>query len=189
MRTKILSIHPETPTTVSLRFAKPEGFNYIAGQFINIELPAEKIAPPGHKRNFSLSSSPTDDFLQITIKHGISPFKKFLQLLTSGDEVTITGAFGKFVLNEDPSIPAVFLTGGIGITPFHSMIKYATDKKLPKPITLIYSNKKADNILFKKEFDELDEKNQHLTITPSLSKTLSHKAFPGPASTVVSMKP
>jgi ferredoxin-NADP reductase len=170
MTSKILKLRLETPNVSSIMFEKPAGFTYKAGQFCNIEFPPEVIPAPNNKKNFSLSSSPTEDFLSITIRHGISLFKKKLETLEIGSSITFTAPYGKFVLNEESRKTAVFLTGGIGITPFHAMIKDTTDRNLTKKIILIYSNKSPDDIPFKKELDALDQKNEHLTIYHTITQ-------------------
>jgi ferredoxin-NADP reductase len=72
---------------------------------------------------------------------------------------------GKFVLPDDHSSKSVvFLSGGIGVTPFRSMVKYATDKQLSLKITVFDSNRDQDNILYKKEFDECVIENKNLKI-------------------------
>jgi NAD(P)H-flavin reductase len=68
------------------------------------------------------------------------------------------------VLHNDYSKPAIFLSGGIGVTPFRSMIKYATDKQLPLKITMFDSNRNEQNILYKEEFDEWANKNRNLKV-------------------------
>jgi ferredoxin-NADP reductase len=82
----------------------------------------------------------------------------------------MTAPLGKFGLHEDYSKTAVFLSGGIGIgvTPFRSMIKYATDKQLPIKITMFDSNRNKDNILYKMRFDECANLNANLKIFYSL---------------------
>ena len=74
------------------------------------------------------------------------------------------GPEGQFVLHEDYSKPAVFLSGGIGVTPFRTMIKYATDMNLPVKIIMFDSNRNRNNILFKTEFDEWAKSNKNLKI-------------------------
>ena len=78
-----------------------------------------------------------------------SPYKKRLSTLENGSKVRVRGPEGQFVLHQDYSEPAVFLSGGIGVTPFRSMIKYATDKPLAVSIIVFDSNRDRNNILFK----------------------------------------
>jgi len=99
-----------------------------------------------------------------------SPYKKRLTTLEEGTKVKVRGPEGQFVLHDDYSKPAVFLSGGIGVTPFRSMIKYATDKQLPLKIVMFDSNRDSDNILFKKEFDEWTKLNKNLKIIYTVSE-------------------
>lgn len=131
----------------SLIIEKPKGFNFYPGQYLDIELPVEDKF--GNTRAFTISSSPTEDFLIITPKKGKTSFKKFMEKIKAGDTITSSHPAGTFTLDE--SSPAVFIAGGIGITPFRSMIKYVLDKKIPTPIILIFS---ANNFFpFKEELD------------------------------------
>ena len=103
-----------------------------------------------------------------------SPYKKRLSTLERGAKVKVRGPEGKFVLHEDYSKPAVFLSGGIGVTPFRTMIKYATDKQLPVKIIMFDSNRNQDNILFKKEFDDWASINKNLKIIYTISEKDQH---------------
>ena len=94
--------------------------------------------------------------------------------LEKGAKVKIRGPEGQFVLHEDYSKPAVFLSGGIGVTPFRTMIKYATDKQLPLKIVMFDSNRNRDNILFRKEFDERVKVNKNLKIIYTISEENQH---------------
>ncbi len=82
--------------------------------------------------------------------------------------MNVTAPLGKFVLHEDYSKPAAFLSGGIGVTPFRSIMKYATNKQLPVKITMFDSNRNEENILYKKEFDECVDLDANLKIVYTL---------------------
>ena len=99
-----------------------------------------------------------------------SPYKKRLSTLEKGTKVKVRGPEGQFVLHQDYTKPAVFLSGGIGVTPFRSMIKYATDMQLPVKIIMFDSNRNRNNILFKKEFDEWANMNKNLKIIYTISE-------------------
>ena len=99
-----------------------------------------------------------------------SPYKKRLSSLEEGTKVKVRGPEGQFVLHQDYSKPAVFLSGGIGVTPFRTMIKYATDKQLPVKIVMFDSNRNINNILFKKEFDDWSSRNKNLKIIYTISE-------------------
>ena len=101
-----------------------------------------------------------------------TPYKKRLSSLEEGVKVKVRGPEGKFVLHEDYSKAAVLLSGGIGVTPFRSMIKYATDKQLPVKINMFDSNRDQANILYKNEFDECLKTNKNLITVRSLPAVL-----------------
>jgi ferredoxin-NADP reductase len=164
MQLKLVSTRPETASVTSFLFEKPKDFQFSAGQFTNITIPVDNCDERCNSRNYSISSSPLEEFLMITTRHGVSRFKQTLQAALPGFEVDLKGPFGKLILTEDPHKEAVLIAGGIGITPLHSIIKYATEKQLPKKITLLYSNKTADDIPFYTELEELRAKNPQLTI-------------------------
>jgi ferredoxin-NADP reductase len=82
----------------------------------------------------------------------------------------VRGPEGQFVLHQDYTKPAVFLSGGIGVTPFRSLIKYATDMQLPVKIIMFDSNRNRNNTLFKKEFDEWATLNKNLKIIYTISE-------------------
>lgn len=158
MKLKIKSVKTEGDNYLSILFHKPKGFQFYPAQFIDVSV---DIPNPDNSRIYSLSSSPTEDFLMITLRHGISDHKKKLQTLKSGDEITITHPSGTYTLDE--SSPAVMLAGGVGIAPHRSMIKYAVDHNLDTPLTLIYSNS-DENFIFKDELDSWQKQVPNLKI-------------------------
>jgi ferredoxin-NADP reductase/nitrite reductase/ring-hydroxylating ferredoxin subunit len=145
-------------------------FDYTAGQFAFFDIGEVYDDPKGPIRHFTISSSPTEKFIMFSTRMRDSPYKKRLSTLEEGAKVKVRGPEGKFVLHEDYSIPAVFLSGGIGVTPFRSMIKYATDKQLPTRITMFDSNRDRSNVLFKKEFDDCAGNNKNLKIIYTISE-------------------
>lgn len=156
---RVLNKKTEGKSSLSLIFEKPKGFDFYPGQYLDIKLPVKD--PNGDTRAFTISSSPAEDFLMITPKKGISNFKKALEKLNVGDAISSSHPAGTFILDE--SSPAIFIAGGIGITPFRSIIKYALDQKLKAPITLIYSNS-DQNFLFKNELDQWQKLYPKLSI-------------------------
>ena len=149
-------------------------FNYTAGQFAFFDIGGVYNDPKGPIRHFTISSSPTENFIMFSTRIRDSPYKQRLSTLEQGAKVKIRGPEGQFVLHEDYSKPAVFLSGGIGVTPFRTMIKYATDKQLPLKIVMFDSNRNRDNILFRKEFDEWANVNKNLKIIYTISEENQH---------------
>ena len=159
MKLKVIDKRCENDSCFSLIFEKPANFNFYPGQYIDIELLInDKVKSD---RLFTISSSPTENFLMITAKKGSTDFKESMVDLQVGDNVNASHPAGTFTLDE--SQPAVFITGGIGITPFRSIIKYAVDQQLPTNIILIYSNS-DNNFPFKKNLDNWQKQLPNLTI-------------------------
>jgi len=138
--------------------------DFTAGQFGYFKLDGVSGDPKGPIRHFSLASSPTESNLVISTRIRDTPYKKKLASIEVGSSVEVWGPQGEFVLHEDYSKPAVFLSGGIGVTPFRSIIKYATDRQLPVKIFVFDSNRNEQNILYKHEFDQCASQNKNLKL-------------------------
>jgi ferredoxin-NADP reductase/nitrite reductase/ring-hydroxylating ferredoxin subunit len=145
-------------------------FKYTAGQFAFFDIGGVYNDPKGPIRHFTISSSPTENFIMFSTRIRDSPYKQRLLTLEKGSKVKVRGPEGQFVLHEDYSKPAVFLSGGIGVTPFRSMVKYATDKQLPIKIIMFDSNRNRSNILFRREFDDWVNRNKNLKIIYTISE-------------------
>lgn len=169
MNLKITKIKPETDYALSLILEKPIGFHFYPGQYIDYELDAHD--PSGNIRSFTISASPSEDFLMLTTKEGRSEFKNRLFKLKPNDKISSSPPVGTFILDE--LSPAVFIAGGVGITPFRSMIKYALDQKLIMPISLIYSNS-DENFIFKEELDSWQKLMPNLKIIYYNSTVAGH---------------
>ncbi|MBI4085258.1 MAG: FAD-dependent oxidoreductase [Candidatus Liptonbacteria bacterium] len=148
--------------TVSFYFEKPAGFSHKAGQFLDITL----INPPetddeGNIRPFSMASAPHEPEIMIATRIRDTAFKRVLKSAPLGTEIQIEGPFGSFTLHNDSSRPAVFLIGGIGITPIRSIVLDVTNRKLPHKLFLFYSNRQQKDAAFFKELEELESKNDN----------------------------
>jgi ferredoxin-NADP reductase len=123
-------------------FEPEKPVEYVAGQYIELHLPHENPDERKTRRWFTLSSSPTEKLLAITTRfhtERTSSFKTRLNGLKPGEIITMMPPMGDFVLPKDPSIPLLFIAGGIGITPYRSMLKYLSDKGESRNIRLIYA--------------------------------------------------
>jgi ferredoxin-NADP reductase/nitrite reductase/ring-hydroxylating ferredoxin subunit len=147
--------------------------DYKAGQYAFFDIGRVSNDPKGPIRHFTITSSPTENFIMLSTRIRDTPYKKRLSSLEEGVKVKLRGPQGKFVLHEDYSKPAIFLSGGIGVTPFRSMIKYSTDKKLPVKIIMFDSNRDERNILYKNEFDAFTNSNKNLRIIYTISEEAS----------------
>lgn len=145
---------------------EPKGsMHYTAGQFTELTLPHPHPDERGIKHWFTLSSSPTDELVSITTRFAgddkSSSFKKTLFALRPGAEVELAEAMGDFVLPKLIQTPLIFVAGGIGITPFHSMFKWLADTGEERPIRFLYAVSNEDDIIFQ---DVFDRANIHATI-------------------------
>ena len=166
--------HQDTDV-MSFKFGRQDNishniFNYAAGQYAFFDIGGVYNDPEGPVRHFSLASSPIEEEIIITTRIRDTPYKKRLSSLEIGSKAKVTKPLGKFVLHDDYSKPAVLLSGGIGVTPFRSMIKYATDKQLPIRIVMFDSNRNIPNILYKEEFDDCLNKNTNLKIVYTITE-------------------
>jgi len=145
----------EATSISSFIFSKPNEARYVAGQYAQFTLEHSTPDERGEKRWFTLSSSPTDDFLSITTKfagQNSSSFKKALFDLEIGRTLEMDMPEGDFTLPTDPGLRLVFIAGGIGVTPFHSMIKWLSDSGQKRQIKLIYAAQTPDQIAFTQLF-------------------------------------
>ncbi|MBI2334281.1 FAD-dependent oxidoreductase [Candidatus Daviesbacteria bacterium] len=153
MKGKIIDKKEIATGTLQVTFAAAEPFTFKAGQYVFVTL----INPPyfderSSKRHFSIVNSPDEKgIITIATRLRDSGFKKSLKELPVGAEVELGSISGSFVLPDDTAKPLVFIAGGIGITPYMSMLKYAAENKLPYRITLVYSNRDSSSSAYLQE--------------------------------------
>ncbi len=148
-----------TKDVIAFKFEPSRNFQFKPGQFLEWTLSHPKPDSRGVRRFFTISSSPTENFIMLASKFYEKPstFKQALQKLEVGQEIVISGLRGDFSLPDDKSKKLVFIAGGIGVTPFRSMVKYLVDKKEKRDILMLYSNKTATDIVFKDLFDKAND--------------------------------
>jgi ferredoxin-NADP reductase len=166
---------------MAFRFEKPLGWVFKAGQFLDMTLlnPPETDAA-GHTRSFSIASGPNEDTLMVATRMRDTAFKRVLKTMPIGTAVKIEGPSGDLTLQNDSARSAVFLAGGIGITPFRSMLVQAANEKLPHRLFLFYSNRRPEDTPFLEELQALERENPHYTLIPSMSEmATSHRPWNG----------
>lgn len=161
----------ETDGYRSILFERPVGFEYEAGDWIDIQFIGRNLHGG---TTYSLSASPTEPYLMITFKDGLSEIKRALALLAPGDCIKITQYGNDYKFTLKPHKPGVLIAGGVGIAPFRSMIKEMVDTKATNDIVLIYVNKTSD-LLFKAEFEDWLVKLPHLSIVTIITEELKKK--------------
>ena len=137
-------------------FESPRKFSFSPGQYLEWTLPAVSVDSRGNRRYFTIASSPTEDNISIGVKfaNNGSSFKKTLDQVGGKNTIIVGQLSGDFVLPSDPSKKLVFIAGGIGITPFRSIIKYLIDTGEKRDVILFYANKIESEIAYKDVFDK-----------------------------------
>ncbi len=163
--------------TMEFTWERPAGFDYQAGQTVDLTLvnPPETDAE-GNTRTFSLVSAPHEEVLKTATRLRDTAFKRTLRNMELGTEVQAEGPLGSFLLHENTARPAVMLSGGIGITPFHSMIADATERKLPHQIYLFYSNRRPEDTAFLDELQEFAKENPNFHLIATMTSMENSKA-------------
>jgi ferredoxin-NADP reductase len=145
--------------TMAFRFSKPAGFAFEAGQSVTLSL----IDPPAEanstQRIFSLVSAPFEEELIVATRmRDGSAYKRALKALPLGARIKLKGPRGLLTLHEDRSRAAVFIAGGIGITPFMSMLRQAAHDRLARRLFLLYSNRRPQDAPFLAELQALAQR-------------------------------
>jgi ferredoxin-NADP reductase len=146
--------------TMAFHFAKPAGFKFQAGQSMNVSL----IDPPetdgkGNSRTFSIASAPYESELAIATRMRDTAFKRVLKAMPARGRVGLRGPAGIFTVDPADARPAVFLAGGIGVTPFLSLSRQAAHDRLARDIWLFYSNRRPEDAPFLDELAALPQRN------------------------------
>jgi ferredoxin-NADP reductase len=147
------------------------GYTFKAGQnadFLLIDAP--KTDGDGNARTFSFATSPNDPaYLMIAMRMRKSAFKENLQTIPLGTQFKVTPPMGSFTLHKDSSKPAVFLAGGIGITPILSRIGWATEEKLPHRLSLFYSNRTPEETAFLNRLKHWADVNRNFKLVATIT--------------------
>ncbi len=167
----LLSSEEVAEGTMAFYWKKPEGFNFVAGQFGDYTLinPKETDAE-GNMRGFSFITAPDENRLGFATRMRDTAFKRVLKTFNPGDEIVMDAPYGDLRLQSNTSRPAVFLTGGIGITPVRSIILDAAKKKLPHKIFLFYSNRRPEDAAFLRELEDSEKQNPNFKFIGTMTQ-------------------
>lgn len=167
---KLLSKREIANNTLQLTFNKPEGFAFKPGQYGGFTLinPEESDAG-GITRRFSILSTPDDPFIAIATRIQSSAYKKNLQALPIGSEIKFAGPTGNFILPDETDKPIVFIAGGIGISPFYSMICHNTRQMPERKMTLFYGNQTSQDAALLDELLALERMNANFRFVPTMA--------------------
>lgn len=145
-----------SPDTIEILLPLQRQLAFAPGQYMEWTLPHQNADSRGTRRYFTIASSPTENVLRLGVKLYPKGSSYKTALAEANGNTPIVGAqlSGDFTLPRDPTRKLAFIAGGIGITPFRSMIKYLLDTRQPRPIVLLYSNQTADEVVYRDVFDQ-----------------------------------
>jgi ferredoxin-NADP reductase len=157
--------------TMAFYFARPAGFAFQAGQAINLGL----IDPPetdqkGNRRTFSIASAPFQDEIMIATRMRDTAFKRVLKAMPAQTRVQLRGPTGKFTLDPSDARPAALIAGGIGITPFMSIVRQAAHDALRRKLCLVYSNRRPEDAAFLPELVALEGRNPNYRLVGTMTE-------------------
>ena len=162
----------ETPDTRTFRLEPEDGqpFNFTAGQWVSLGIFTEDRAGFKENRPYSIASSAADTTgISITFRI-VGSFTNKLNQMHEGQRLGVMGPFGQFQFKPQEIRHAVFIAGGIGVTPMMGMARFAADRKLPTPITFFYSNKTLEQTTFHKELSDLSKANPAMKVVFTLTQ-------------------
>ncbi len=169
---KLLKRFDVAEGTTAFTFQRPAGFEFKAGQSGDFTL----VNPPetdgeGNTRAFSIASPPHEPDIMITTRMRNTAFKRVLKSMRIGSELILDGPFGAMTLHNNTARPGVLIAGGIGITPFRSMILRASHEHLPHKITLFYANRNPEAAAFLDEFHKQEQQNANFKLVATIDET------------------
>lgn len=167
---KLIRKEPVADGTMAFHFEKPAGFEFRAGQFGDITL----INPPetdseGDTRGFSIAAAPYEPDLMFATRLRDTAFKRVLRNLPDSSEVKLDAPYGDFTLHKTETTPAVFIIGGIGVTPVRSMVAQASHDKTAHHITLLHANRSLVAAPFAADFERFASENPDFSYVPVIT--------------------
>jgi ferredoxin-NADP reductase len=151
--------------TMAFHFERPMGFDFKPGQSVDLTL----LNPPetdseGNTRTFSIASAPFENQLMFATRMRNTAFKRSLKKIAIGTIVKMDSAMGSFTLHKNPAKPAVFLAGGIGITPFLSIVRQAEHDRAPHKLYLFFSNRRPEDTPFLDPLQKFEKSNPNFKL-------------------------
>ena len=157
--------------TIAFHFEKPTGFDFKPGQSADLTLPnPPETDAEGNVRTFSIASAPFEDQLMFATRMRDTAFKRSLKKMPLGTVVKMDSAMGSFTLHKNSAKPAVFLAGGIGVTPFSSIIRQADHDQAPHKLYLFYSNRRPEDAPFVEVLQNLEKTNPQFRFIATMTE-------------------
>jgi ferredoxin-NADP reductase len=157
--------------TIAFHFEKPTGFDFKPGQSADLTLPnPPETDAEGNVRTFSIASAPFEDQLMFATRMRDTAFKRSLKKVPLGTVVKMDSAMGSFTLHKNSAKPAVFLAGGIGVTPFSSIVRQADHDRAPHKLYLFYSNRRPEDAPFVEVLQNLEKTNPQFRFIATMTE-------------------
>lgn len=157
--------------TTAFHFDKPAGFMFKAGQAVELVLRDPAVAVTDSARHaFSIVSAPHQEELVVTTRMRASVFKDALARLPVGGAAGIEGPFGSLTLHNKKDRAAVFIAGGIGITPFMSMLQHARHVALQQRVVLLYSNRRPEDSAYLADLQRMEGDNPNFRLVATMTR-------------------
>ena len=172
------SVKMELPDTKTIRLAWPEGYevDFKTGHFITVAWPDT----PGYKRAYSLSSCALDrGAYEVTVKRDGKMGTRIVDWAKPGDKLTVLPPTGRFLPVYEPGKHLVCIAGGSGVTPFRGFVREATRLKHPVRITILYSVRTTNDIIFHEEFQQLQQENPNFFFYVTCTRLSAEDPWPG----------
>ncbi|MEZ5285595.1 MAG: 2Fe-2S iron-sulfur cluster-binding protein [Vicinamibacterales bacterium] len=166
--TTVLSVIEESDEIRTIRLARPEGFDFQPGQFVPVRL---QIDGKPHVRCYSISSAPdTRGYLEISVRNQGLVSGTLHATMRAGATLSINRPAGQFVYPGGDDRPIALLAGGIGITPLLSMLRHAVASDPTRPVTLLYSARREQDIAFLDELRVLAARHPQIRVAITLTR-------------------
>ena len=170
-QSRLLSRVEVAQDTMAFHLEKPTGFDFKPGQSVDLTL----MNPPetdseGNTRTFSIASAQFENQLIFATRMRDTAFKRSLKRVALGTVVKMDSAMGSFTLHKNSAKPAVFLAGGIGITPFSSIVRQADHDRAPHKLYLFYSNLRPEDAAFLESLGALEKTNPNFRLIATMTE-------------------
>jgi glycine betaine catabolism B len=175
---EIEAVTMELPDTKTIRLKWPEGYdiNFKTGHFITLYWPDT----PGYKRAYSLSSCALDrGYYEVTVKRDGKMGTRIVDWAKEGDRMGVLPPTGRFLPVYEPGKHLICIAGGSGVTPFRGFVREATRRNLETRITILYSVRTTNDIIFFSEFRQLEQENQNFNFYVTCTRLVPEDPWTG----------
>ena len=164
----VLAVVEETPTIKTIRLARPDSFEFEAGQFLTVRV---RVDGHDYARCYSLSSAPeARGYLELSVRRQGLVSNALHAAVRPGATLSIKGPLGAFKYPADDDRPLVLLAGGIGITPLVSMLRHMVASAPTRPVTLLYSVRSEEDFAFRDELTSIARRHHQVRVHLAVSQ-------------------